>query len=240
LPTAEGPAFNFGLHNRDLPTLWAFDWLCRLVLRLGEPIAWAEFEAEILPRAWAMGRVLRQRDLSGDHPIKLVAGFPTNLKKREATERRFMAHFVTALSGSGPTGPLFVFRMIGSEKTRDELRLAPSLSGLEVFKALIGADLSTFTPFPQEAWLVFASHLRGRAPEELQGWLRVMGLVAEQPTRDELVKRCDWWSGSAADTNTMSYVARGREWGLVEPKLDSGRYRLTAFGQEIVQGEEKS
>src|SRR6266540_1046070 len=30
LPAAEGPSENFGLHNRDLPTLWALDWPGRL------------------------------------------------------------------------------------------------------------------------------------------------------------------------------------------------------------------
>lgn len=237
LPRTEGPAFNFGLHNRDLPTLWAFDWLGRLVSRAGHPIPWRQFDADVLPRAWAMGRALRAQDLSGQYPLKAAAGFPMNLKKREATERRFMTHFVAAMGGNGPIGPLVVFGMIGSE-VRDELEVAPSPEGIKLFKALISAGIDRRPPFPPAAWPVLAVHLRNHAPEELRGWLRVLNLVAGRPARSELVAGCTWWSGSTADTNAMSYVARGREWGLVESKLDNGCYQLTTFGQEAIQEEE--
>ena len=30
----------------------------------------------------------------------------------------------------------------------------------------------------------------------------------------------------------QGYVARAREWGLLEPRLHGGRYRLTEFGSE--------
>ena len=56
-----------------------------------------------------------------------------------------------------------------------------------------------------------------------------------EPSRLELVEvfqtaRPDW-TASVAATNTQGYVARAREWGLVESKQVAGTYRLTEFGE---------
>jgi hypothetical protein len=40
------------------------------------------------------------------------------------------------------------------------------------------------------------------------------------------------WSKSVASTNAQGYVARGREWGLIESRQVQGRYALTPFGEE--------
>lgn len=221
LPAAEGPNENFGLHNRDLPTLWALDWLGRLAARQGAPISWSDFIAELLPRAWEMGRALAGVDGAG------TSGFPTNLKRKEATEQRFAAHAVGQVSARGNSGPLFVFRLVGLEGGR----AAPAPGAVELMRSLNDAGFAIGRPFPGSAWDAFAAHLRMQSPQELDAWLYVLGLVGDEPTRPELVERCTRWNGSTAGTNAMSYVARGREWGLVEPALIDGRYLLTERGR---------
>jgi Arc/MetJ-type ribon-helix-helix transcriptional regulator len=225
LPPAEGPRENFGLHNRDLPTLWALDWLGRLAARRRAPVNWSEFVAELLPRAWEMGRALAGADGG-------TTGFPTNLKRKEATEQRFAAHAVGQVSARGNSGPLFVFRLVGLDGTR----AAPTPAAVELTRALHRAALTVGAPFSAAAWDAFATHLRAEAPEELEAWLDVLAVVADEPTRPELVERCTRWSGSTAATNAMSYVARGREWGLVEPALVDGRYLLTDRGHAALAG----
>jgi Arc/MetJ-type ribon-helix-helix transcriptional regulator len=231
LPAAEGPSANFGLHNRDLPTLWTLDWLGRLVERSGEPIPWRHFETQIIPRAWAMGRQLQAVDIETGAAIKNAAGFPTNTRKREASERRFFEHAAGAIAAHN-RGPLFVFRAIGVHRVDDDNHLvAPTEAGVALLTDLVATGLTTLPPFPAKAWATFSAHLQEWAPEELTLWRRVLAVVAEEPDREALVRRCDWWTGSTADTNVASYIARGREWGLVEPKLVAGRYRLTELGQ---------
>ena len=60
-------------------------------------------------------------------------------------------------------------------------------------------------------------------------------IIADEPDRAKLIERCDWWSGNQADTNSMGYMARGREWGLVELALRDGRYQLTDRGHVELQ-----
>jgi hypothetical protein len=226
LPPADGPSENFGLHNRDLPTLWALDWLGRLAARRGEPIAWSEFLADLLPRAWEIGRALAGLEHGG------TSGFPTNPKRKEATEQRFAAHAVGQISARGNSGPLFVFRLAGLDGARG----APTPAAVELMRALAAAGFVVGAPFPVAAWEAFANHLRSQSPQELEAWLYVLARIADEPTRPELVERCTRWSGSAAGTNAMSYVARAREWGLVEPALIDGRYLLTERGRATLAG----
>ena len=40
-----------------------------------------------------------------------------------------------------------------------------------------------------------------------------------------------------AETNCTGYVSRSREWGLVEPELVDGRYRLTQLGSTVAAEE---
>jgi hypothetical protein len=221
LAPADGPDENFGLHNRDLPTIWALDWVGRLAAKGGAPIGWSDFVGELIPRAWDMGRALAGVDGAG------TSGFPTNLKRKQATEQRFAAHAVGQVSARGNSGPLFVFRLVGLEGGRT----APTPAAVELIGALHGAGFRIGAAIPAGAWEAFTRHLRAEAPAELDAWLYVLGLVAEELTRPELVERCTRWNGSTAATNAMSYVARGREWGLVQPALIDRRYLLTDRGR---------
>ena len=67
-----------------------------------------------------------------------------------------------------------------------------------------------------------------------------MEAVAEGPTRVELAGQFNqWrpdWSPALSNTNAAGFVARAREWGLLEPKLVDSRYALTEFGETYRAG----
>ncbi|HET9198833.1 MAG TPA: ribbon-helix-helix domain-containing protein [Solirubrobacterales bacterium] len=233
LPLAPGPATNFGLHNRDWPTLLAADWLGRLTSNSGKPLEWSHFTRAVTDWAWEYAAKLQREDLDRPRGAKVAAGFPTNRKKPEATEMRFREHFLGMSNKRGNHGPLFVFRLIGV----DDRSVALSEPGIALLDALHAAGAATGPPFSVTAWRAFARHLREHSPQELDNWLRVLAIVAEGPDRETLVNRCNWWKGGAADTNSMSLIARGREWGLVELALDEGRYQLTNAGTNALQAE---
>lgn len=235
LPVAPGPAINFGLHNRDYPTLLAADWLGRLSAEVGEPVAWPRFTRAVIEWAWTFAEKLKSEDLDRPRGAKVAAGFPTNRKKREATEARFRDHFLGTIDKRRNHGPLFVFGLVGLDGQRGAL----SEAGVELLRELREAGVGAGPPFAPTAWQAFASHLRAHAREEFDSWLRVLAIVAEKPDRETLVNRCDWWTGAAADTNSMSLIARGREWGLVELALDEGHYQLTDLGAAEFRAEQE-
>jgi hypothetical protein len=234
LPLASGPPTNFGLHNRDWPTLLAADWLGRITSERGESLGWTRFTDAVINWSWEYAPKLQKEDLDRPRGTKVAAGFPTNRKKREATEARFREHFLGTIDNRGNRGPLFVFGLVGLDGVGATL----SNAGLALLRALHAAGIAGGPPFPPAAWWEFAGHLRAHAPEELASWMRVLAIVAEKPDRETLVGRCNWWKGATADTNSMSLIARAREWALVDPVLDEGHYRLTDLGVETLQAEQ--
>jgi hypothetical protein len=237
VPTADrtpGSPTNFGLHNRDLPTLWTLDQLGRHVTAAGGPVSWDAFVADVLTAAWEEGARLATADLRDAGSLKTSAGFPTNPRKRAATEARFLQHFL-GVPGPRNTGPFFVFGLVGLIGDPPAAAVAPTCAAVSLMRELASIGGLGRPPFPPPAWVAFRSHLVENSPAELDQWLRVLGIVAHGPDRQALVERCDWWQGTQADTNAMSYVARAREWGLIEPKLIEGAYRLTPLGEQAVE-----
>lgn len=232
LPATAGPETNFGLHNRDYPTIWACDLLGRLTVEAGTPITWETFSQQLLQKSWDVGRRLAADDAETGRPVRAGVGFPTNAAKKDAAERRFLAHSFGLPSGRGNPGPVFVFKWVGVEQIDGKAHVALTEPALTVLRALAGTGDSG-PPFGEAAWRIFADHLAVHACRELKAWLSVLELVRAQPHRNELVERCTWWTGNEAATNAMSYVSRGREWGLVEPRLNpDNRYALTRRGAE--------
>lgn len=231
LPPAAGSEANFGLHNRDYPTIWACDLLGRMTAETGAPIAWETFSERLLQTSWVVGRRLAADDAESGRPVKAGVGFPTNAAKKDAAERRFLAHAFGLPTARGNPGPVFVFRLVGVERADGDARIALTDEGLAVLRAFAETGDSG-PPFGESAWRIFVDHLGEHAAGELKAWLSVLELLREQPNRTELVERCSsWWQGNEAATNAMSYVSRGREWGLVEAKLGpDNRYALTERG----------
>ena len=190
--------------------------------------------ADVLTAAWEEGARLAAGDLHDAGTLKTSAGFPTNARKRAATEARFLQHFL-GVPGARNTGPFFVFGLVGLVGDPPAAAVAPTRAAVSLTLQLASAGGAGPTPVPAARVGRVRSHLVENSPAELDQWLRILGIVAHGPGRQALVERCDWWQGTQADTNAMSYIARAREWGLVEPKLIEGAYRLTPLGEQAVE-----
>jgi hypothetical protein len=229
----------FGMHNRDYPSLWAARRLAGY-LEEGTAIGFDEFAERATEEAWAYATELQalELELGG----KLTALFPTNVDKRGAASGAFRMFAIGSVSAS-PTGvradgPLFLWRMIGVEPRDEAVVVGLRREGRDLLASLSG--LTVAQPHPPEMARSFLSHLRKNAPADYWGFEHVLQTVAERPTRAELVDtfrqaRPDWRESVAA-TNAQGYVARGREWGLIAPKVVEGRYELSDFGLEVQRG----
>ena len=229
-PTAN---VSFGLHNRDLPTLWAFDLLAQRAAEAGGLVSWADFVGLVGKNSGDVGEWLRLRDLVRERGIQTGTAFPKPGQKQVQSVERFIATMVGSLRRGD--GPLFD---LGLAVPADvEGFLLPSESGLAALAAMVEGRLGTDLPQPETAFRPWWRHLATWAPAEHAAWMRVLRAVADAPNREGLVARFPEWPGSTADTNTTGFISRSREWGLVEPELIDGRYRLTALGEAVAEEE---
>ena len=224
---------SFGLHNRDLPTLWAFDVLAQTVSETRENLSWADFVAMLGRKSIAVGEWLRLRDLSRGRGLQAGTGFPRPGQKQIQSVERFISTMVGSLRRAD--GPLFDLGLVVPSGASDSIM--PAEAAINSFAAMIEGGLGADLPQPEPAFRPWWQHLDSWAPAEHRTWLRVLRVVSNAPNRESLVASFPEWAGSTADTNTTGFVSRSREWGLIEPELIDGRYRLTALG-EAVAGEE--
>jgi hypothetical protein len=227
-------SINFGLHNRDLPTLWALDRLTLMAGQRGEPVSWDDFLHRLRGEGADAGSLLRHRDLAMSTSLGAGIGFPKPGAKREASIERFIAAAVG--NKRRADGPFFVLALAGFTDEQ-RTRIAPSEPGLRVLRDMLERDLGPSLPQPPaafERWWHFIANL---APAEHAAWRKVLRVVVDEPTREELVIRFPEWPGHVATTNTVGFISRSREWGLVEPDLIEQRYRLTELGRAVA-GEE--
>jgi hypothetical protein len=228
----------FGMHNRDYPSLWA---AARLAAYLDEgSLTFEEFAERATEEAWGYASELRALELA--FGTKLTALFPTNFEKRDTASGAFRTFAIGSIAVAGPglraDGPLFLWRVIDVERHDETVAVGLKREGRELLAAL--ASLTVEQPHPPEKARVFLDHLREHARPDYWGFEHVLATVVERPTRVELVEsfqkaRPDWRESVAA-TNAQGYVARGREWGLIAPKVVDGRYQLTDFGVEVMRG----
>jgi hypothetical protein len=229
----------FGLHNRDYPSLWA---AARLDVYLDERgwISLDEFLDRVTDEAWSHGALLRR--LEQEAGGKLTALFPTNREKVGAASNGFrMFGIGTATRANGrlrAEGPLFAWRVIDVELHQDAPVVGLTREGRELLAKLGG--LTVEQPHSREHALAFLRHVKQHARGDYWGFEQVLRIVGNEPRRLELVaefqKARPDWRESVAATNAQGYVARGREWGLIAPKVIEGRYRLTEFGVGVVKG----
>jgi len=233
--TAQAPArvqagHNFGLHNRDLPTLWAVG---NLVKHSGKPVDWATFTSQLRPTAQAVGAWLRKIDAAEAPPVKASTGFPRGGSKSKSSEDRFLATALGQIRAGEMQGPAFLMSLLAHEPTTEGSVTATDAAVI-LLQDLATAGLSFRLPQPVETTRTWLGHLHKFAPDEHKAWLEVLTAVAKEPTRAELVAEFPQWSGSVADTNCMGYISRSREWGLIEAQLHDNRYRLTDLGHEMI------
>jgi hypothetical protein len=167
-------------------------------------VPYTEFVDEVTEEAWEYARVLRQLEAQANQ--KLTALFPTNLAKPQSAADAFRTFAVGTITNG------------------KESRLR--------------ADGPLFAWRICQVKRAFLHHLQRYSRGDWWGFRTVLGAAAEQPTRPELVEafqsaRPDWRPNVAA-TNAQGYLARAREWGLIQPKQFSGRYALTDFGRAYI------
>jgi hypothetical protein len=224
---------NFGLHNRDYPTLWALNELAARVAELGAPVKWRELTARLRKQAQATGAWLRARDAEQPSMLKIATGFPKTGEKARASEDRFLTASVGTVNRNGVDGPFFLLGL--ASLTPDGERVLPTSEGLDVLGALIDAGLRDSLPQSPAAFRVWWRHIASLASEEHECWVRLLKAIAQQPNRAELLVEFPEWTGSRAETNCMGLVSRSREWSLVTNELADGRYQLTDLGHQVVE-----
>jgi len=234
---ASGPLF--GLHNRDYPSLWATAHL--LHLTRSEPIPVAKFYDDVTAAAWEFGdtlAVIEQRTGS-----KTTALFPTNADKKKAAEGVFRQFAVGSVQRDGErvltAGPLYKWGFARIARDGDDLMIAGTTLARHVIHRLRG--LTVLEPHPPEFAEVFLSHLRATTPLDWWGFKELVGCIGDDgATRLDVVQHfaavSDGWTENESSTNAGGYVARAREWGLVEQKQQAGKYRLTDLGRQVRDG----
>ena len=226
-----------GLHNRDYPSLWAGTRLCRLLQT--EPMEFDLMAEALIDEAWAFGEQLTLLDdaIAG----KPSALFPTNPRKRQSAENNFMVFAVGSFidGSSGPPqaiGPLFTWKILGLAMASHGPQVGMTRVGQDLLASMAG--LTVAQPHPPEYTQRFLAHLSEHAPGDREGFLQMMRAVSSHIGRDGLIDAFNrhWpdWNRNVASTNAAGYIARGREWGLVEMGQVNKRYALTELGQQVL------
>jgi Arc/MetJ-type ribon-helix-helix transcriptional regulator len=229
----------FGLHNRDYPSLWLASKLCRATAR--GPVSFDAFLDEATEEAWTFALPFLNATSNG---LKAAALFPANVRKRQSSEQAFrtFAFGVVNMSRSGDlvaTGPLFQWRICAAKSSSKgkPVSVGITAAGIELLRSLHG--LSMRVPHEQHHADRFFGYLAANAPDDWRALVRLLRIVADRPNRSALVaafhRKYPMWSPIHAATNAAGYVARGREWGLIEAKLANGCYELTGYGASYVR-----
>ena len=251
-PPSSGPTMNgglgvatdeplFGLHNRDYPSLWAAQQLAVQTQEGFVPLR--DFVEATLTAAWRFAASLE--DLDQKASTKLTALFPKNRAKPQSAEESFKAFAIGALAkkplADGKlkgSGPLYTWGVAQVQQSDDVLAIGPTEAGYELLEQLAGISLRL--PHEEHFANRFLDFLAEHASADAAGFDLLLEVVPEGLTRTELAGRFkDWqpkWSDTEANTYAAAYVARAREWGLLEEKLVDRRYALTEFGERRRSG----
>lgn len=228
----------FGFHNRDFPSIWALAVLAQTATAAPVPVA--EFMSVVAAEAWGFGRILVELERQG---VRGLTGlFPTNPDKPETSERGFLNFAIgecrQSSSGWATRGPLFQWGVAGIIGREGIPHVAVTPVGSGLLDQMFG--LTAEAPHAPEAALGFVRFLKESAADDWWGFKRLLTAVKNgASTREEVIRHFHEspfnWTQNEVSTNAAGYVARAREWGILEPKQQGGRYVLTGFGREQVE-----
>lgn len=226
----------FGLHNRDYPSLWTLSRLAAMAT--SAPIPLEDFYAEILQEAWDFGELLLA--IESETGRKCTALFPTNPEKRKSAEAGFR---MFAIGGTRAeqvgmlitTGPLFEWDVIGLTGDPAKPLVGLTASGWRLLTDMEG--VAVVEPHPAAATWSFFRHLGEHAPADHVVFAEILQSIGQSgATRQDVLLQLAraWpdWSENEVSTNAAGYIARSREWGLVDPKQSESKYHLTPVGHE--------
>jgi len=230
----------FGLHNRDYPSLWALAQIAQMTSKGAQPFD--DCVARLLAHAWSYGQTLTALEEAGEG--KLTALFPTNRAKPQSAQAAFENFAVGGYSLMADQlrayGPLFAWRTCQLEIADDaSVLVALTREGQDLICALKG--LTARTPHPEPMSTAFALHLKRHCPEDWWGFELVLTYAQDGISRERLAEvfreREPAWGPSVAATNAAGYVARAREWGLLEGQMVNRQYRLSEYGRSLLDSE---
>jgi len=224
----------FGLHNRDFASLWALSELAAVTAEKAEPLASAL--DRVTDRAWEFSARLRPFDVGAE--LKLTSLFPTNRTKAQSASGQFRAFAIgTVRQTEGQLyadGPLFVWRALQVQETDGVVGIGLTDPGWELLGIIDGISLRL--PHGFDLTKRFLDYLATHAPADLEAFVVGLRSAGERMQRGQLIEayRAAYptWTDTQASTNAAGYVARGREWGLIAPRLVDRRYQLTADGEK--------
>ena len=198
---------------------------------------------------------------------KLSALFPTNKEKRKQAEVHFTWFAIgweaknrsgqllgddAALEAEQPEeweakngsvqllGPLPDWKVIGFENSPDGMKIGMTEVGVRLLADLVG--LTVAQPHPPEMAQKFFDYLKLHTPVDWIGFITMMKSASQRHRRHEMIEvfANQWPAITAlnAETHTAGFVARGREWGLVEMEMQDRCYVLTDFGESVLVAEQ--
>ncbi len=226
----------FGLHNRDYPSLWAAQQLALQTQDGFVPLR--NYVETTVREAWRFAASLE--DLEAEATTKLTALFPKNWSKPQSAEESFKTFAIGGLAKKPlpggkrkAGGPLYTWGLAQLRDADGQLEIGMTAAGYALLEQLDGISLRL--PHEEHFAQRFFDFLAEHASADAAGFDHLLEVVPEGVTRTELAARFkDWkpdWSETVANTNAAAFVARAREWGLLEEKLIDGRYALTEFGE---------
>jgi hypothetical protein len=226
----------FGLHNRDYPSLWVAQQLAHHTHEGFIPLK--DFIETTLTEAWRFAESLEELDRQAD--TKLTALFPKNRAKPQSAEEGFKAFAIGALAKKPlaggklkASGPLYTWGLTQVQRSGEALEIGLTEAGYELLEQLDGISLRL--PHEEHFAERFLDFLKEHAPADAAGFDHLLLAVPEGLTRIELTARFkEWqsaWSETEANTYAAAYVARAREWGLLEHKLIDRCYALREYGE---------
>ncbi len=229
-----------GFHNRDYPSLWAAAQLGKLLKE--ESMAFADMAEVLVEQAWIFAeQLVRLDDVLIGKPSAL---FPTNQRKRQSAEGNFLMFAVGALThgNSGEhiaQGTLFDWQVLGMEMTPSGPQVGFTHVGQELLNSMAG--LTVIHPHPADYTHRFLDYLSKYAPGDWLGFQLMLRSVNLRIRREELIdvfhERWPMWKRKVASNNAAGYIARGREWGLVEMGQVDRCYALTELGHQVLSGQ---
>lgn len=227
-----------GLHNRDWPSLWALSRLAHSSAH--GPVSFHAFLETVTAEAWQLASSL-QEELGTDAKAATQM-LPTNVLKKQSADAGFQNFAVGSLSNKPfhqglhkAAGPLPAWRAIAFFRGEGEFQVSLTERGWELLEIVEG--MGPEQPHEHQVAEAFFGYLRTHSPSDWWGFKIVLREVSKVPTRDALLSAMGAardWSPSVASSAAQGYIARCREWGLVEPKLVGGTYQLTEFGKETL------
>lgn len=229
-----------GLHNRDYPSLWALRQIAEVVSSSDKGTTSVEETfAEVTKRAWTFAAGLNELDQARKY--KVSALFPANRDKPQSSSDTFrtfaLGTFTYPRETGQPvqaTGPLAAWRALAVTHDGTRLHVGLTVDGWNLLETIAGITIDQ--PHDADVAARFLAHILPRHAGERWAFGHLLHVLdGDNVGRAELAAtfaQARDWSKSVAESTAQGYVARAREWGLVEMKLHEGRYRLTDSGHQ--------